>query len=243
MSVVTEFKTNADFDAWINANAALVLAYAEENDVAIRDLPISAREFNTLRLNGIEKVSQLVVAIPESVAESSLVGTVVRGLRRDYLRQHKQELIQFVEGKAVAEVKTDSTAIELDQGDESCKLVVTGKQLLNMPKKKAEILQYLIARAMPIEDLGLSVRSYNELRRAFIDQVHKALALYPDGFVELRNLGKKSVDEICQVLEITAAKIAQEIDGGADISTEEPVLLPEDTSIDTVASEDRKSVV
>ena len=237
MSVVTEFKTNADFDAWINANAALVLAYAEENDVAIRDLPISAREFNTLRLNGIEKVSQLVVAIPESVAESSLVGTVVRGLRRDYLRQHKQELIQFVEGKAVAEVKTDSTAIELDQGDESCKLVVTGKQLLNMPKKKAEILQYLIARAMPIEDLGLSVRSYNALHRAFIDQVHKALALYPDGFVELRNLGKKSVDEICQVLEITAAKIAQEIDGGADISTEEPVLLPEDTSIDTVASD------
>ena len=45
MSVVTEMKTTAEFDTWINANAALVLAYAEENDVAIRDLPISAREF------------------------------------------------------------------------------------------------------------------------------------------------------------------------------------------------------
>ena len=65
MSVVTELKTTAEFDTWISANAALVLAYAEENDVAIRDLPISAREFNTLRLNGIEKISQLVVAIPE----------------------------------------------------------------------------------------------------------------------------------------------------------------------------------
>ena len=237
MSVVTELKTTAEFDTWISANAALVLAYAEENDVAIRDLPISAREFNTLRLNGIEKISQLVVAIPESVAESSLVGTVVRGLRRDYLRQHKQELIKFVEGKAVAEVKTDSATTELVYVDENCKLAEAGKQLLDMPKKKAEILQYLIARATPIEDLGLSVRSYNALRRAFIDQVHKALALYPDGFVELRNLGKKSVDEICQVLEITAAKIAREIDGGADISTEEPVQLPEDTSIDTVASD------
>ena len=216
MSVVTELKTTAEFDTWISANAALVLAYAEENDVAIRDLPISAREFNTLRLNGIEKISQLVVAIPESVAESSLVGTVVRGLRRDYLRQHKQELIKFVEGKAVAEVKTDSATSELTYVNENCKLAEAGKQLLDMPNKKAEILQYLIARATPIEDLGLSVRSYNALRRAFIDQVHKALALYPDGFVELRNLGKKSVDEICQVLEITAAKIAQEIDGGAD---------------------------
>lgn len=237
MSVVTELKTTAEFDTWISANAALVLAYAEENDVAIRDLPISAREFNTLRLNGIEKISQLVVAIPESVAESSLIGTVVRGLRRDYLRQHKQELIKFVEGKAVAEVKTDSAASELAYVNENCKQAEAGKQLLDMPKKKAEILQYLIARATPIEDLGLSVRSYNALRRAFIDQVHKALALYPDGFVELRNLGKKSVDEICQVLEITAAKIAQEIDGGTDVRMEEPVLLPEDTSIDTVASD------
>ena len=237
MSVVTEMKTTAEFDTWINANAALVLAYAEENDVAIRDLPISAREFNTLRLNGIEKISQLVVAIPESVAESSLVGTVVRGLRRDYLRQHKQALIQFVEGKVVVDAKTDAAADEKCQSAEICKLVEAGKRLLDMPKKKTEILQLLIARATPIEDLGLSVRSYNALRRAFIDQVHKALALYPDGFVELRNLGKKSVDEICQVLEITAAKIEQEIEGGADVGTEEPVLLPEDISIETVASD------
>jgi DNA-directed RNA polymerase alpha subunit len=215
----------------------LVRAYAEENDVAIRDLPISAREFNTLRLNGIEKISQLVVAIPESVAESSLVGTVVRGLRRDYLRQHKQALIQFVEGKVVVDAKTDATADEKCQSTAICKLVEDGKRLLDMPKKKTEILQLLIARATPIEDLGLSVRSYNALRRAFIDQVHKALALYPDGFVELRNLGKKSVDEICQVLEITAAKIEQEIEGGADVGTEEPVLLPEDISIETVASD------
>lgn len=237
MSVVTEMKTTAEFDTWINANAALVLAYAEENDVEIRDLPISAREFNTLRLNGIEKVSQLVVAIPESVAESSLVGTVARGLRRDYLRQHKQALIQFVEGKVVVDAKTDAAADEKCQSSEICKLVEDGKRLLDMPKKKTEILKILIARATPIEDLGLSVRSYNALHRALIDQVHKALALYPDGFVKLRNLGKKSVDEICQVLEITAAKIEQEIEGGADVSTEEPVLLPEDTSIETVASD------
>ena len=102
---------------------------------------------------------QQVVAIPESVAESSLVGTVVRGLRRDYLRQHKQALIQFVEGKAVAEVTMDSATTELDQGDERCKLVATGKQLLNIPQKKAEILQCLIVRETPIWGLGLSVRS------------------------------------------------------------------------------------
>ena len=236
MRVVTKFKTNADFDAWINANAALVLAYAEENDVAIRDLPISAREFNTLRLNGIEKVSQLVVAIPESVAESSLVGTVVRALRRDYFREHLENLLTFVESKTVAEGKTASTATELDQGNKNYELIKIGQRLLDIPEKKAKILQHLMASETPIDDLGLSVRSYNALRRAFIDQVHKALALYPDGLAELRYLGKKSVDEICQMLEITAAKIANEIECGADEGVEEAVLLPEDTSIETVAS-------
>lgn len=237
MSVVTEMKTTAEFDTWINANAALVLAYAEEHDVAIRDLPISAREFNTLRLNGIEKISQLVVTIPESVAESSLVGTVVRGLRRDYLRQHKQALIQFAESKVVAKTKTDVVADKMVQSLENCEMLEVGKRLLAMPENKAKIMQYLIANATPIEKLGLSGRSYNVLRRALIDQVHKALALYPDGFAEMRNLGKKTVDEICQGLEIAAVKIAQEIDSAAHTGTEEPVLLPEDISIETAASD------
>lgn len=234
MSVVTEIKTNADFETWINANAALVLAYAEENDVAIRDLPISAREFNTLRLNGIEKISQLVVAIPESVAESSLVGTVVRGLRRDYLRQHKQALIQFVEGKTVAEEKTDATAGEMDQGAEKCKLAEAGKRLLDMPKKKVEILQYLIAKATPIEDLNLSVRSYNCLKRANLDLVHQVLECYPNDYLALRNMGQKSADEICSVLEKLAAEIVKNTltdeDYIAQKITPSPTPSPEEPS-------------
>ena len=45
MSAVPEFKTSAEFEAWLGEHALLAIAYAKENDVAIRDLPVSARVF------------------------------------------------------------------------------------------------------------------------------------------------------------------------------------------------------
>lgn len=78
MSAVTEFKTSAEFEAWLGEHALLAIAYAKENDVAIRELPVSARVFNTLRLNGVDYVSQLILAIPPCIAENSSVGTEVK---------------------------------------------------------------------------------------------------------------------------------------------------------------------
>ena len=75
MSAVPEFKTSAEFEAWLGEHALLAIAYAKENDVAIRDLPVSARVFNTLRLNGVDYVSQLILEIPPCISENSSVGS------------------------------------------------------------------------------------------------------------------------------------------------------------------------
>lgn len=49
----------------------------------------------------------------------------------------------------------------------------------------------------PIEDLDLSVRSYNCLRRANIRTIADLLKLeYPMGYLKIRNLGRKSTKEI-----------------------------------------------
>lgn len=228
MSAVTEFKTSAEFEAWLGEHALLAIAYAKENDVAIRDLPVSARVFNTLRLNGVDYVSQLILAIPPCIAENSSVGTEVKGLRKDYLRQHKQGLIQFIAASAKkTEENAEVVAGNVAQVDGSLDLCRDGQNLLHKPDQKTTILQFLTARETPIEALNLSVRSYNALRRANIDQIHKALALYPDGFAELRNLGKKSIDEICRSLEIVAANLMKEISAGTTDN-----ILPEETSVD-----------
>ena len=53
---------------------------------------------------------------------------------------------------------------------------------------------------MPIEELDLSVRSYNCLKRAGINYVHELTQKTENEMVKVRNLGKKSLAEVQQKL-------------------------------------------
>ncbi len=54
---------------------------------------------------------------------------------------------------------------------------------------------------MTIEELDLSVRSFNCLKRAGIDTVEDLVNRTQDDMIKVRNLGKKSLDEVIQKLE------------------------------------------
>ncbi len=54
---------------------------------------------------------------------------------------------------------------------------------------------------IPVESLNLSVRSFNCLKRAGISKVSELLDLTEDEIMKMRNFGKKSLDEIKQVLQ------------------------------------------
>src|SRR5579871_5259384 len=53
---------------------------------------------------------------------------------------------------------------------------------------------------IPVETLNLSVRSFNCLKRAGISKVSELLDMTEDEIMKMRNFGKKSLDEIKQVL-------------------------------------------
>lgn len=53
---------------------------------------------------------------------------------------------------------------------------------------------------MTLEELDLSVRSYNCLKRAGMNTLREVSEMTFDELCHVRNLGKKSVDEICAVL-------------------------------------------
>jgi DNA-directed RNA polymerase subunit alpha len=53
---------------------------------------------------------------------------------------------------------------------------------------------------IPVESLNLSVRSFNCLKRAGISKVSELLDMTEDEIIKMRNFGKKSLDEIKQVL-------------------------------------------
>jgi len=63
---------------------------------------------------------------------------------------------------------------------------------------------------MPIEDLELSVRSYNCLKRAGISTVQDLANKTEADMMKVRNLGKKSLDEVINKLHSLDLNFASE---------------------------------
>ena len=63
---------------------------------------------------------------------------------------------------------------------------------------------------VPVETLNLSVRSFNCLKRAGISKVSELLDMTEDEIIKMRNFGKKSLDEIKQVLEERGLSLRQQ---------------------------------
>ena len=63
---------------------------------------------------------------------------------------------------------------------------------------------------MPIEELDLSVRSYNCLKRAGINSVGELCSRTEEEMMKVRNLGRKSLEEVVEKLESLGLSLRQE---------------------------------
>ncbi|MCQ2517089.1 MAG: DNA-directed RNA polymerase subunit alpha [Saccharofermentans sp.] len=70
-----------------------------------------------------------------------------------------------------------------------------GENLQVMSKKESDAGEKTLL-VMSIDELELSVRSYNCLKRAGINSVQELVAKTPEEMMKVRNLGKKSLDEV-----------------------------------------------
>ena len=72
--------------------------------------------------------------------------------------------------------------------------------------KKEKVLE------MTIEELDLSVRSFNCLKRAGIDTVEDLTSSTEADMIKVRNLGKKSLEEVIQKLHSLGLSLRKEED-------------------------------
>ena len=81
-------------------------------------------------------------------------------------------------------------------------LINKSKLTYELPKSQNQILQspMNIHTNMAIEELQLSVRAYNCLKRAQINTVADLLEYSPQELQELKNFGRKSADEVFMTL-------------------------------------------
>lgn len=67
-------------------------------------------------------------------------------------------------------------------------------------KEIEEVKEEEVASEIKIEELGLSVRAYNGLKKAHLDTVAQVVALTHKDLVSIKNLGKKTLHEILEKL-------------------------------------------
>ncbi len=87
--------------------------------------------------------------------------------------------------------------IELSEQAKNTEIMVEKEET-----KKEKVLE------MTIEELDLSVRSYNCLKRAAINNVEDLIGKSEDDMMKVRNLGKKSLDEVIHKLDALELSLA-----------------------------------
>ena len=89
--------------------------------------------------------------------------------------------------------------VELSDEAKSAEIMVEREET-----KKEKVLE------MTIEELDLSVRSFNCLKRAGIDTVEDLTSKTEDDMIKVRNLGKKSLEEVIQKLHSLGLSLRKE---------------------------------
>ncbi len=112
--------------------------------------------------------------------------------------------------KLYIEVETNGSISPKEAIGVASKMMISHLQEVVELSEKAQEEDYMVEREseqnsqileMQIEDLDLSVRSYNCLKRAGINTVHELTQKTEEDMMKVRNLGKKSLKEVKQKLE------------------------------------------
>ena len=91
--------------------------------------------------------------------------------------------------------------VDLSENAKNAEIIVEKEET-----KKEKVLE------MTIEELDLSVRSYNCLKRATINTVEDLISKTEEDMMKVRNLGRKSLEEVIHKLEALGLSLSKEID-------------------------------
>lgn len=120
--------------------------------------------------------------------------------------------------KLIIELETNGSITPKESLGIAAKMLINHLEVIVELSEKAKEEDYMIEREseqnsqileMQIEDLDLSVRSYNCLKRAGIHTVDELTHKTEEDMMKVRNLGKKSLKEVKQKLEDLGLSLAR----------------------------------
>jgi Bacterial RNA polymerase, alpha chain C terminal domain len=156
----------------------------------IEELQLSVRSYNSLKKGQINLVGELLEYSPDNLLEIKGVGFK----SRDEINNALQERLginwtqSLTQGNPRAK-KYDSSPLENSDGHPSDDEEISFDDKEISPESQ-----------IPIEELQLSVRAYNCLKRAQINSVGDLLDYTQEDLMEVKNFGVKSVEEVIEAL-------------------------------------------
>ena len=162
-------------------------------ELSIEKLNLSVRSINCLRCNNVKNVEQLL-----KLKEEDLIS--FRNLGSKSLYEIKEVISKILSGE-IETIKSD-IMLQYEYIDQEKTLL---DLFLEIDRTVSKVLIYdknihEYKDDISIEELNLSVRSFNALSKTPYLSVKKILELKIDTFNKIKNLGKKSKDEIINKL-------------------------------------------
>lgn len=201
----TRYDNHKDWFNFIKHNVKDIHNYALQilkntnsiyKDMPIENLELSVRAFNCLKRAGIDALGDLLLRTEEDLIKIRNLG-----------KKPFEEILQKLNSRGLSLSPNDSvkeqklfdfkTSAIMPIEFEALLLFLTQEEIdeFNERFRKEEKAVNTISE-MWIEELGLSVRSFNCLKRAGIDSVEDLVKMTEEELFKIRNLGKKSAYEV-----------------------------------------------
>lgn len=180
------------------------LARLKTDKTPIEDLGLSVRSYNCLKRAKIDTLGAAAARYPNDfIISIRNLGRKSAGEVCAKIEEWCERLLRGqTESLAVEHIETEETVENTAEVQERADALmqrldgVTALEVLSSPEFSERASEFLRGIATPIEDLGLSARSYNCLIRAKVSTYGELFALYPDKLLDLRNLGRKTELEL-----------------------------------------------
>ncbi len=178
-----------DFDE--RADISYIENHIEENlDLALKTIP--ERSANMFKLAYKYGYTYEAIALRENITRERVRQIVMKTLFRLRLSQRKN-ILQYGQEYFDLQENIEHLKVEFRKKIDELKYKIANPEIIEI--KKDDLVDY-----SKIENLDLSVRSYNCLKRAGINTVDELTQKTEEEMMRVRNLGRKSLKEVKEKL-------------------------------------------
>ena len=211
-----------------------IIEFAKIQKIEMENFDVSVRSYNALRRGNVEYLYEAILYYPDGFTSFRNMGAKsideICGIIENYIFEHLEQITAYIGGEEIEFAQPSRVNLE----SETDPFNLTIPQLLIHPTFKDKAKKYLLENNIPVEQMGLSVRSVNAFMRSNILSFYDALSVYPDNLSSLRNIGAKSIDEIKTRMEYYISKMQNAV--SAYCSGDMSAMYSDEFVFDTVMS-------